>query len=148
VGDEEHRAPGRRGQQVAEQRAAGSGTEMGRGFVAAELELLHDAGDHADRDVDDQQGAEEPGQPLVLGTAAAMPGRLQQRGQESRPNRDRDEQEVVDRSERELHPGEVGTRHSHRSSVPAAARTSPVPGGADTMILLGRPLPAPVIQHG
>jgi hypothetical protein len=33
VGDEEHRAPGRRGQQVAEQSAAGSGIEVSRGFV-------------------------------------------------------------------------------------------------------------------
>ena len=33
MGYEEHRAPGRRRQHVAEQGAAGSGIEMGRGFV-------------------------------------------------------------------------------------------------------------------
>lgn len=33
MGYEEHRAPGRRGQHVAEQSAAGSGIEMGRGFI-------------------------------------------------------------------------------------------------------------------
>ena len=33
VGDEEHRASGRRGQHVGEQSAAGPGIEMGRGFV-------------------------------------------------------------------------------------------------------------------
>ena len=34
--------------------------------VHAELELLHQPGDHADGDVDQEQGAEEAGQPALL----------------------------------------------------------------------------------
>ena len=90
--------------------------------VHPELELLHDPGDHADRHVDHQQRAEEPGQPQVLILLAAIPGRLQQRGQERQPDRDRDEEEMIDRHERELHPRQVNVRHwsppvSHRAEA-------------------------------
>ncbi len=54
--------------------------------VHAELELLHQAGDDADGDVDQQQGAEELGEPLVLGLAVAVPGGLQDRDEEGEPD--------------------------------------------------------------
>jgi hypothetical protein len=80
---------------------------MARGAPNTELELLDQPGDHADGDVDDQQGAEEPGQPQVLGMALAVPQRLQDRGQEGQPDRQGHEQEVVDRRGGELQPREV-----------------------------------------
>ena len=79
--------------------------------VHPELELLHQAGDHADRHVDDQQDAEEPGQPQVLVALAAVPGGLQQRGQEGQADRDRHEKEVIDRHKRELPPRKIDVRH-------------------------------------
>jgi len=91
--------------------------------VHPELELLHDPGHHADRHVDDQQNAEEPGQPQVVIAPAAVPRRLQQRGQERQADRDRDEEEMIDRHKRELHPRQVDVRHrlSPVSEVPGAA---------------------------
>jgi hypothetical protein len=43
---------------------------------------------------------------------APVPGRLQQCGEERQPDRDRHEQEVVDRRERELPPGQIGVHVS------------------------------------
>ena len=43
--------------------------------VHAELELLHDAGDHADREVDQEQLAEELRQPQPALVAGAVPRR-------------------------------------------------------------------------
>jgi hypothetical protein len=79
--------------------------------VHPELEFLDQAGDHADRDIDDQQDAEEPGQPQVLIPLAAIPGRLQQRGQESQADRDRHEKEMIDGHKRELPPRKIDVRH-------------------------------------
>ena len=79
--------------------------------VHPELELLHDPGHHADRHVDHQQNAEEPGQPQVIITPGPVPRRLQQRGQERQPDRDRDEEEMIDRHKRELDPCQVDIRH-------------------------------------
>jgi len=42
--------------------------------------------------------------PQVLLSPAAMPRRLEQRCQERQPDRDRDEEEMVDRGECELNP--------------------------------------------
>ena len=90
--------------------------------VHPELELLHQPGHHADRDVDHQQRAEEPGQPQVLILPGAIPGRLQQRGQERQPDRDRDEEEMIDRRERELNPRQID-RSSATSGEKARARS-------------------------
>jgi hypothetical protein len=46
-------------------------------------------------------------QPQVLLQLRAVPRRLEQRGQEREPDHDRHEEEVVDRGEGELYPGEV-----------------------------------------
>src|SRR5215475_5847877 len=78
---------------------------------------------HADRDVDHQQRAEEPGQPQILLLPAAVPRRLQQRGQKGQPDRDRDEKEVVDRGERELHPRQVNV---HRRRPPVRETSLPI----------------------
>ena len=53
--------------------------------VHAELELLHEPGDHADGDVDHQQRPEEARQPQVRLVARAVPGRLQERDEEASP---------------------------------------------------------------
>ena len=47
--------------------------------VHAELELLHDAGDDAHREVDEEDLAEEPREAEVLRLAGAIPGRLEDR---------------------------------------------------------------------
>ena len=73
----------------------------------AELELLHEAGDHADRHVDQQQRAEEAREAQVVFVAAAVPERLQDGDQEREADRDRDEQEVVDARRRELQASKV-----------------------------------------
>ncbi len=70
--------------------------------VHPELELLHEPGHHADRDVDHQQRAEELREALVLGVTASIPHRLEDRDEEPQPDCDRDEQEVVDARRREL----------------------------------------------
>ena len=117
---QERRLQEERGQPLHRQRRAEDVADQPRvsAPVHPELELLHDAGHHADRDVDDQQRAEEPGQPQVIIAPAAVPRRLQQRGQERQTDRDRDEEEMIDRHKRELHPRQVDVRH----------RLSPVSG--------------------
>ena len=92
--------------------------------VHPELELLHQPGDHADRDVDDEQRAEEPGQPQVVILPGPVPGGLQQRGQERQPDRHRNEKEMVNRRERELNPRQIGV---HRVASPGQPGTRPVP---------------------
>ena len=62
MGDEQDRAAGRRGQEVAEQRAAGPGIDMGRGLV--EYEQLRIA----------EQGPGQ-GQPLLSDLLTATAGR-------------------------------------------------------------------------
>ena len=89
--------------------------------VHAELELLDEPGDHADGDVDEQQRAEEAGQPAVGVVAVAVPGGLQQRDEEGQPDGDRDEEEVVDARAGELPAGEVEV---HGWSLPSIGATS------------------------
>jgi hypothetical protein len=59
---------------------------------------------HSPRNVDSRKNAPSP--------LAPVPGRLQQCGEERQPDRDRHEQEVVDRRERELPPGQIGVHVS------------------------------------
>ena len=68
---------------------------------------------------------------LVLLALAAVPRGLQQRGQERQPDRDRDEEEMVDRHERELHPRQINVRHW---SPPV----SDIAPGLPTRLCLGR----------
>ena len=121
---QERRLQEERGQPLHRQRRAENVADQPRvrAPVHPELELLHDPGHHADRHVDDQQRAEEPGQPQVLITLAAIPRRLQQRGQESQTDRDRDEEEMVDRHKGELHPRQVDVGHLHPLVRRAASR--------------------------
>ena len=80
------------------------------GPVHPELELLDEAGRDADREVDQQQRAEEARQPQPLLVARAVPERLHHRHERRQPERQRHEQEVVDRRRRELDPREVDRR--------------------------------------
>ena len=97
---EERRLEEERGQALHRERRAEHVADVPRvaGPVHAELELLHEPGDDADRDVDHEQRAEELGQPLVLGVAPSVPHRLQHGDEEAEPDRHRHEQEVVDAS--------------------------------------------------
>src|SRR6185312_15824316 len=58
-------------------------------------------------DIDQEQGAEEAGQPAIGLVAVAIPRCLEQRDEEREPDRHGDEEEVVDACHRELPPGQV-----------------------------------------
>jgi hypothetical protein len=75
--------------------------------VHPELELLHEPRRDADREVDQEQGPEEARQPEPGLVAAPVPERLHDRDERGQPERQRDEQEVVERGRRELDAGEV-----------------------------------------
>jgi hypothetical protein len=72
--------------------------------VHAELELLHDAGDDPHREVDEEHATEEPGELQVVRPAGPVPRGLERRHDDGHADRQRDEQEVVDRREAELPP--------------------------------------------
>ncbi len=93
--------------------------------VHAELELLHDAGDHAQGEVDQQQLAEELGQPQPRRVAGAVPDRLHDRDDRREPDGQRDEEEVVDGDDAELPPGQVERAHGRRSFRPGPASGGP-----------------------
>jgi len=80
--------------------------------VHPELKLLHDSGHHTDRDVNNQQRAEESSQSQIIVPLGPVPGRLKQRGQKSQPNRHRDKKEMVDRCKSELPPRKI-QRHPY-----------------------------------
>ena len=64
-----------------------------------------------DGEVDQEQLAEELGEPQVLRVAGAVPGRLQPGHEECHADRDRDEEEVVDGRDAELPPCEIEWFH-------------------------------------
>ncbi len=99
--------------------------------VHPELELLDDAGDEAQGEVDQEQLTEEPGQPEVLLVLRAVPGGLEPRDRERESDGQRDEQEVVDGGDAELPPREHQRIHE-RATPPWDAR--PVAG-----VCLGHP---------
>jgi hypothetical protein len=66
--------------------------------------------------VDQEQLAEEPGQPEPLGVAGAHPGRLIAGDDRREADRDGNEEEVVDRDDPELPPCEVEGVHGGDSS--------------------------------
>ena len=79
--------------------------------VHAELELLDDAGDDPHREVDEEQRAEEAGQPLPGLLLAGVGEDLHHRHQQGQADRQRDEQEVIGDRDAELPPRE---QHLHR----------------------------------
>ena len=79
--------------------------------VHPELELLHDARDEAEREVDDEQLPEELGEPVVLRVAGAYPLGVEDRDDQRQADRDGDEQEVVDGRDGELPPGDIDGIH-------------------------------------
>ena len=70
--------------------------------VHPELELLHEPGGDADREVDQEERAEEVRQPQPALVPRPVPQRLHDRDERPQPERQRHEQEVVDRRRREL----------------------------------------------
>src|SRR5690606_29009569 len=80
------------------------------------LELLHDAGDHAHRDVDQEELPPELGRPEVLLLLRAHPGGLQPGGEGGQRDRQRDEEEVVDGGDAEL-PARQGLRRQSQFHV-------------------------------
>ena len=95
------------------------------GPVHAELELLNESRDHADRHVDQEQRSEEAGQPAIRVVAVAVPRRLEQGDQEGQADGDRHEEEVVDARAGELPAGEF---EAHGVSLPSL-RTAESPSG-------------------
>ena len=74
--------------------------------VHAELELLHDAGDHAHGEVDQEDLAEEAREVQPLELAGAEPRRLEDRDRQRHAESERHEQEVVERRQTELPSGQ------------------------------------------
>ncbi len=92
--------------------------------VHAELELLHDPGDHADREVDEEQLAEELGQLEPALVAGPDPGGLHDGDQGCEPDRQRYVEEVIDGGDGELPPCYVQDVHG-APGVWVGARVSP-----------------------
>ena len=79
--------------------------------VHAELELLHDARDEPEREVDEEELAEELRQPHPLRVVRAHPGGVEDGDDEGHADRDRHEEEVVHGGDGELPPGQVRCIH-------------------------------------
>src|SRR5690606_25125979 len=98
------------------------------------LELLHDARDHAHRDVAQEELPPELGRPELLLLLRAHPGGLQPGGEGGQRDRQRDEEEEVDGGDAEL-PARQGLRRQSQFHVvllpspwserPLAPRSSP-----------------------
>ena len=110
---EERRLDEERRQALDSERGAEDVTDEARVLapVHAELELLHDAGGDADREVDQEQLAEELRQPQPALVVRAHPDRLHDRHERRQADRQRDEHEVVDRDDPELPSGKVQRVH-------------------------------------
>jgi hypothetical protein len=94
--------------------------------VHAELEFLHDAGDDAHREIDQEQHAEEPGQLLPLLILGAVGEDLHHRDEKCQPDGQRDEQEMVGNRDTELPPGQEHFRPGHsRISCSTQGDSSP-----------------------
>jgi hypothetical protein len=99
--------------------------------VHPELELLDDAGDQAQREVDREELAEELRQPEHLGVAMAKPGGLEAGDDEREADRHRDEEEVVHGGNCELPSCDVHGAHgapSVRSVLVVAFDTTRLAG--------------------
>ena len=109
---EERRLEHERREPLDRERRAEDVTDVLRvhGPVHPELELLHEPGRDADREVDEHQRAEEARQPQPSVVASAVPEGLHDCDERREPERQRDEQEVVQRRRRELEPREVDRR--------------------------------------
>jgi hypothetical protein len=92
--------------------------------VHPELELLHDAGDHTHREVDQEELAPELRGPQPVFPAGAHPGGLQAGDERRHPDRDRYEQEVVDGGDAELPAGQIKSVHTAEP-----ARSARLPSG-------------------
>jgi hypothetical protein len=84
------------------------------GPVHSELELLHEPGRDADREVDEHERPEEAGEPEPGLVPAAVPERLHDRDERRKAERQRDEEEVVERRRRELEPRQIDSRNCER----------------------------------
>ncbi len=87
--------------------------------VHPELKLLDDARDDAEREVDQKQLAEETGQPQPALVMGPVPRRLERCDEPDEPDRDRDEQKVVERRDGELPAGEVESAHARQAAQPS-----------------------------
>jgi hypothetical protein len=131
---EERRLEEERGQPLDRQRRAEHVADEARVLAPRhpELELLHDPGGDAEREVDQQQLAPEAGHAQVALIPRPVPLRLHQRDEERQPDRDRDEEEVVDRRDRELPARDV--QRVHRLSASAATGFAAIPSAASSSV--------------
>ena len=81
--------------------------------VHPELEFLHDPGGDTDREVDQEQLAEEPGEPVPGGVVGDDPGCLHHGDERGESDGQRDEEEVVDGRDAELPPRHIKCIHWH-----------------------------------
>ena len=111
---EERRLEEERGQALHRERRAEDVTHVFRICrpVHPELELLDDAGDDAEREVDQEQLPEEAGHPQPALVTGSVPRSLKRGDEPDEPDRHRDEQEVVQRRDGELPAGEVESAHA------------------------------------
>ncbi len=96
--------------------------------VHPELELLHEPGRDADREVDQEERPEETSQPQPIVVPAPVPQRLEDRHDRAEPERERHEQEVVERGGRELAACQVDPRRGEdqvHSSPHSAVNEAP-----------------------
>ena len=116
--------------------------------VHPELELLHEPRCDADREVDEHERPEEAGEPEPGLVPAAVPDGLHDRDQRGEPQRQRHEEEVIERGRRELQAREIDGRDRRRSSCDpneahcvlrpsAAARSARIRAGSNS----GHPKP-------
>ena len=83
--------------------------------VHPELEFLHDAGGHAQREIDQKELAEEPGQPVPGRVAGDDPCSLHGGDERSQSDSERDEYEVIDGGGSELPPRHIECVHLNLS---------------------------------
>ena len=115
--------------------------------VHTELELLHDSGDDAEGEVDEEELAVELGQAKITVVTGLEPHRLHHCHEHRQRDRDRDEEEVVDRRDPELPSGDqLGIHGAHPTirrprfwrSGSRCAKTdeNPVPTSVVTAVLV------------
>ena len=134
---EERRLEHERGEPLhRERRAEDVADELGVDRpVHPELELLHKAGRDPDREVDEHQRPEEARQAQPALVARPVPQRLHDRDERREAERERNEQEVVQRRHRELHAREIDSRDgetTHQASRFAPQGTSALPVRIDS----------------
>ena len=116
---DEGRLEHERAETLDRQRRAEDVADVGRESrpVHPELELHHQAGGDPDREVDQEERPEEARQAEPLLVAGPVPERLHHRQKRCQPERQRDEDEMEERRQRELPARQLDNRVGERSQA-------------------------------